>query len=230
MSTEIPPSRADPGTATRVQILATEHWSLLSHRSLTYTESLARVNIFLAILSGGVVALALIAQVDRFGPTFTVVAIPVLLVVLFTGLGTISRLTTLNRDDYRWVLGMNRLRHGYLQMYPDLEPYFITGFTDDLPGALRTLGIDPRASRQLGSVFRHLPNTLPGMLSTIVAAVAAAIVALIGQTFRLPFLAVALLALAGFLVTLGLLILRGRRSVRAVNPGLEPRFPTETPS
>jgi hypothetical protein len=211
-----------------VQILATEHWSLLSHRSLTYTESLARVNIFLAILSGAVVALALIAQVDHFGRTFTVVAIPVLLVVLFTGLGTISRLTALNRDDYRWVLGMNRLRHGYLQLYPELEQYFITGFTDDLPGALRTLGIEPAASRQLGSVFRHLPNTLPGMLSTIVGAVAAALAALIGQALGLPFLAVALLALVGFLVTLGLLIVRGRRSFRSASPGLEPRFPTDS--
>ena len=226
VSTEAPPARPDFGTATGVQILATEHWSLLAHRSLTYTESLARVNIFLAILSGGMVALALIAQVDHFGRTFTMIAIPVLLVVLFTGLGTISRLVALNRDDFRWVLGMNRLRHAYVQLYPELEPYFITGFSDDLGGALRTLGIDPGASRQLGSVLRHLPNTLPGMLSTIVGAVAAAIAALIGQAIGLPFLTIALIALASFLVILGLLAVRGRRSFRMLGPSLEPRFPS----
>ncbi len=227
LSSEAPiPPTTDPGRATRVQILATEHWSLLSHRSLTYTESLARVNIFLAILSGAVVALALVAQVDHFGRTFTVVAIPVLLVVFLTGLGTISRLVALNRDDYRWIVGMNRLRHAYLTMYPDLEPYFTTGFTDDLPGALKTLGIDATAERHLGSIIRHLPNTLPGMLSTIVAAVAAAIAALLGQAIGLPFWAVALLALAAFVMTLGALTLRGRRSFRTASPGLEPRFPT----
>lgn len=29
--------------ATRLQILATEHWSVLATRSLTYTESLGRI-------------------------------------------------------------------------------------------------------------------------------------------------------------------------------------------
>src|SRR2546423_2626941 len=102
MSTEIPPVR-DASTASKLQVLATEHWSLLATRSLTYTESLGRVNMFLAILSGAVIALALVAQADRFGPTFTSVAILMLLVVLFAGVTTIGRLTYLNRDDYRWV-------------------------------------------------------------------------------------------------------------------------------
>ena len=46
--------------ASKVQILATEHWSLLATRALTYQESLGRVNMFLAILSGAVIALALV--------------------------------------------------------------------------------------------------------------------------------------------------------------------------
>jgi hypothetical protein len=104
----------------RLQILATEHWSLLATRSLTYTESLGRVNVFLAILSGAVIALALVAQADRFGATFIAIAILTLLVVLFAGVATIARLMHLNLDDYRWVVGMNRLRHGYLELHPEL--------------------------------------------------------------------------------------------------------------
>ncbi|HEY8829999.1 MAG TPA: hypothetical protein VIM83_05315, partial [Candidatus Limnocylindria bacterium] len=99
-----------PGVATKLQILATEHWSLLATRSLTYTESLGRVSVFLAILSGAVIALALVAQADHFGPAFIAIAIFLLSVVLFTGMATIARLNQLNGDDYRWVLGMNRLR------------------------------------------------------------------------------------------------------------------------
>jgi hypothetical protein len=34
-----------PAAAAKLQILATEHWSLLAIRSLTYTESLGRVNV-----------------------------------------------------------------------------------------------------------------------------------------------------------------------------------------
>ena len=186
MSTEFPPSRPDAGAATRLQILATEHWSLLATRSLTYTESLARVNIFLAILSGAMIALALIAQVDHFGPAFSAVAIPLLVVVAFTGVSTISRLEALNRDDYRWVIGMNRLRHAYLELHPEIEPYLTTSPYDDLAGALVTLGVDTRAEQRIGSFFRHLPVTLPGMLTVVVAALGAAIVALVAIALGSP--------------------------------------------
>jgi hypothetical protein len=114
------------GVAAKLQILATEHWSLFATRSVTYTESLGRVNVFLAILSGAVIALALVAQADHFGPTFISIAIMTLVVVLFAGIATIARLMHLNRDDFRWVPGMNRLRHGYLQLHPELEPNFMT--------------------------------------------------------------------------------------------------------
>jgi len=105
MSTEMPPAGRDPGASTKLQILATEHWSLLATRSLTYTESLGRVNMFLAVLSGAVIALALVAQADHFGTTFIAVAIFMLTVVLFTGIATIGRLMMLNRDDYKWSSG-----------------------------------------------------------------------------------------------------------------------------
>src|SRR5713101_8961004 len=146
MSTEMPPAGHDPAAAAKLQILATEHWSLLATRSLTYTESLGRVNMFLAILSGAVIALALVAQADHFGSTFIAIAIFMLAVVFFVGVATVRRLMMLNIDDYRWVVGMNRLRHAYLEMHPELEPNFITSRYDDVPGALRTLGIDMTAN------------------------------------------------------------------------------------
>ena len=216
MSTEFPPSRPDAGAATRLQILATEHWSLLATRSLTYTESLARVNIFLAILSGAMIALALIAQVDHFGPAFSAVAIPLLVVVAFTGVSTISRLEALNRDDYRWVIGMNRLRHAYLELHPEIEPYLTTSPYDDLAGALVTLGVDTRAEQRIGSFFRHLP----------VAALGAAIVALVAIALGSPRWGIASAAAAGFIVTYVLLAISGRRAVRDVPPSVQPRFPS----
>lgn len=225
VSTELPPNRPDTATATKVQILATEHWSLLATRSLTYTEVFARVNIFLAILSGAVIALALVAQADHFGPVFIGIAIPVLLVVFFSGLVTVSRLNALNRDDYRWVIGMNRLRNAYLTLHPELEPHFTTSPYDDLAGALQTLGIDVAAAGKLGSLA-HLPNTLPFMLTVIVAAVAAAILALITLAIAIPAWAIALTAAVGFVVTLVLMAVLDRRSMKGLTPSLQPRFPT----
>lgn len=57
-------------TSVRLQILATEHWSLLATRSLTWTESFSRAQMFLSVLSGAVVALALVAQATSFGDGF----------------------------------------------------------------------------------------------------------------------------------------------------------------
>jgi hypothetical protein len=225
VSTEIPPAANEPGGATRLQILATEHWSLLATRSLTYTESLGRVSMFLAILSGAVISLALVAQADHFGPTFIAIAILMLSVVLFAGIATIARLMSLNRDDFRWVIGMNRLRHAYLELHPELESNFITSSYDDVPGALQTLGINVTASRRLGSSL-HVFQTLPGMLSVIVAAVGGAIVALAALAFGVPPLGVVLVAAAAFFLAVVLMGIWSRRSFGRDDPTLAPRFPS----
>ena len=218
----MPPSRRDSEV---IQILATEHWSLLATRSLIYQESFGRVNMFLAILSGAVIALALIAQADHFGPTFIAIAIFMLAVVFFTGIATVRRLLMLNRDDYHMVVGMNRLRHGYLAVHPDLEQYFSTGSHDDLPGALRTLGIDVETAHGLGTFF-HGFVTLPGMVGVIVASVGAAIGGLATIGFGAPAYAAILAGAVVFIATMLAITRIGRRSFRRYGPGLEPRFPT----
>jgi hypothetical protein len=225
MSTEMPPAGHDPLAASKLHILATEHWSMLATRSLTYTESLGRVNVFLAILSGAVIALALVAQADRFGPTFILIAILTLSVVLFAGLATITRLTQLNRDDFRWVIAMNRLRHGYLDLHPELEPNFTTSPYDDVPGALKTIGIDVTAAPGLGSAM-HVFQTLPGMLSVIVAAVAGAIGALAALAIGLPSLVVVLLGAAVFVLAVLLMGIWSQRTFGRSDPSLDPRFPS----
>jgi len=225
MSTEMPPSGKDPAASTKLQILATEHWSLLATRSLTYSESLSRVTIFMTILSGALIALALVAQVSHFGPAFIAIAIPLLTVVGFTGVSTIGRLMQLNGDDYRWVIAMNRLRHGYLELHPELEPYFTAGQYDDLPGALQTIGYQLATGRRVGSVL-HAIQVLPGMLSVIVAAVVGAIGALAALAIGAPPLGVVLAAAAAFVIAMVWLIVWGRRGIRRPDPSLKPRFPS----
>src|SRR5919108_3380261 len=217
MSTELPPSRKDSEV---IQILATEHWSLLATRALTYQESLGRVNMFLGVLSGAVIALALIAQADHFGPTFITVAIFMLAVVFFVGVATVGRLLMLNRDDYRWVLAMNRLRHAYLEMHPELEPNFSTSPYDDVHGALQTLGIEPGV--RLGSLF-HGFVTLPGMLAVIVAAVGGAIGGLAAAGFGAPPAGVLLAGAAVFGLAEAWMAVWNRRGVRRPDPTMRSR-------
>jgi hypothetical protein len=225
MSINTPPAGAESGVATKLQIIATENWSLLATRALTYRESLARVSVFLAVLSGAVIALALVAQADHLGPAFIAIAILLLLVVLFAGIATVARLMQLNGDDHRWVIGMNRLRSAYLELHPELEPHFVASPHEDLPGALQTLGIDASAGRGLGSAL-HVFQTLPGMLSVIVAAVAGAIGALAALAFTAPPLGVTLAGAMVFVLAVVSMGMWGRRSVRRSDPTLEPRFPS----
>ena len=129
-------------------------------RSLTYSESLSRVSMFLSVLAGAVIALALVAQADRFGQTFVLIAILVLSVVLFIGVATVVRLEVLNHDDLRWVMGMNRIRHAYLERHPELEPYFVTTKHDDFIGVSTTLGYERTPTRGIGQLA-HGMQTLP---------------------------------------------------------------------
>ena len=221
--TELPPR--NPAVSEKLQILSTEHWSLIAARALTYQESLGRVSMFLGVLSGAVIALALIAQVDLFGTTFIAVAIFMLAVVFFIGVATIRRLQMLNLDDYTWVVGMNRLRHAYLDLHPELEPYFTTSQYDDVVGSLKTLGLSPSSAPLLGSIF-HGFITLPGMLGVIVASVGAAIAGLAASGFGASSDVVLLAGVLGFAAVLSVVLYSGRRSYRRYGPSIEPRFPT----
>jgi hypothetical protein len=179
---------------------------------------------FLSVMSGAVIALALIAQADRFGTTFIVIAILLLLVVLFVGVATIGRLMDLNRDDIRWVVGMNRLRHAYTQLNPGVEDFFVASAYDDLPGVWKTLGIDVMPGRDLRSVF-HGFQTLPGMLTVIVSGVAGAIGALAALAFAFEQVAVVIATAAAFLTALILLGTWSASSFNRFSASLAARFP-----
>jgi hypothetical protein len=68
-----------------MQILTTEHWSLLATRSMIWNEIFTRASMFLTTLSASIVALALVAQATEFDETFRTLALLILPVVLFLG-------------------------------------------------------------------------------------------------------------------------------------------------
>lgn len=148
--------------ALRLQILTTEHWSLLSTRALTWNEAFSRATMFLSVLSGAVVALALVAQATAFGEGFVTFALLIVPVVLFVGVATFTRLVAINHEDLGWVVGMNLLRNAYLRAAPELRPYFVTGWGDDEASILATFGAAPGP----GS-FVHEFVTTPGMLAIV---------------------------------------------------------------
>jgi len=155
-----------------VDILTTEHWSLLSSRSLGYQEMFGRTTIFVAVLSGFVIALALLAQATHFGRATLLIALLLMTVALFIGVTTFARSVAINFEDARWVSGMSLLRQAYLRIVPELEPFFVTAHRPDEAAASLAHGAAQRSAnlaRSLtttSSVVAALNSVLAGALAS----------------------------------------------------------------
>ena len=204
--------------AVRVQILATEHWGLLATRNITYGAIYSRANIFLTVVSAAVVALALVAQATEFGDRFYVFALLVLPVALLIGVGTYIRLIDARTEDFWLLSGMNRLRHAYLEIAPEHEPYFVTGHYDDERGLSETYGpgTENRLLRLLAST-----STLVGVIDATLAGVIGGLVAkAVGAGSELSLLVGGVVTV----VIVALLVDADRRIIGRGRRVLEPRF------
>ena len=212
--------------ARKLQILATEHWSLLATRSLTYGESFSRVGMFFTVLTGAVVSLTLLGQVERFNRVFTEVALLILAVVFLFGLATLGRISTLNREDMLWVAGMNRLRRGYLELEPELEEYFLTDSHDDIRGVLASMGIQITPGQRFLRDLTHGFTTMPAMLGLIVEVVAGVMGALVAASFGASDAITIIVGAVTFLVTAGLVGVRMQRAFMSFAGTFRARFPS----
>jgi hypothetical protein len=209
----------DVPVAVRIQILATEHWSLLATRSMTWGEVFSRAGIFLTVVSASVVALALVAQATDFGDGFYVFALLVLPIVLVLGVGTLVRLGDALTEDVRLVFGMNRLRHAYLEIAPELEPYFVTSHYDDEESVLETLG---PAARVRPSRFLSSTPVVVGLIDAVLAGILAGLVARVVDAGVAPSIA---LGAAVGLAAVAVIVMTGVRGVVRARGLLDPRFP-----
>ena len=205
-----------------LQILSTEHWSLLASRSLTWNESFSRTGLFLSFLSASTVALGLVGGATQFSSQFVLFALVILPVTLFVGLATFVRIDEANMEDVMWVVGMNRIRNAYVRIRPGVEPFLISGWSDDLPGVGRTFLMVTTPTR--ANTLVHQFVTTPGMVAVIDGALAGAIAgiainAMAGMTPAIPA------AIAVGIVTTGLLFLTSVRRGRRVMGRWRPRFP-----
>jgi hypothetical protein len=174
---------------------------------------------YLTLLSAAIVALALVAQATNFGPTFRLFALLLLPVVLILGLGTQIRLGDARREDVWLLLGMNRLRHAYLELAPELEPYFVTDHHDDQAGLMRSYLLAPtiRPTRILSAT-----PTLVGLINAVVCGVLVGLLVLVlGAPSPLAVGAgiVAALVFAGISAAIPV------REITRMQTDWQPRFP-----
>lgn len=204
-------------------ILATEHWNVLGTRSMTWAEASSRTTVFLTVLSAAVVALALVADATGFKGSFLTFAMVLLPVVLFLGTATFARLVQINAHDLYYVIAMNRLRHAYLELAPELEPYFTTSQYDDEAGITVTYSFGESTTFRPWLQFMI---TTPTVIASINSALLAA-----GATLFMNRLTGSTSALVGvcaivFLASWILHFLAQMRHNRRFRRHYQPRFPS----
>jgi hypothetical protein len=225
------PAEAAPGAtegvspAMRLQILSTEHWSLLASRSLAWNEAFSRAGMFLSTLSGAIVALALVAQATEFGEGFRLFALVILPVVLLVGIGTVLRMGISNYHDAVTVIGMNRIRAAYMELAPELEPYFVMGTTDDDRGVSLTMAVQPGTPIPV-QMLASTPLLVTVLNSILAAVIVSLLVLQVGGTTLLALV----LGVLAFAITMGAFAWYAARDIGRVNAAHQPRFPGQEPA
>ncbi len=212
-----------------LQILTTEHWSLIASRSLSYNEAFTRAGMFLTFVSMSLVALALVATPLAFGREFMLLAAIILGLDIFVGLATIGRLVTTNYDDLRAIQGMNRLRHAYLELTRDLQPYFSTPSHDDLVGVLSFYGDAAGPSSGIGAGLRSLVHGLTttlGMIVTVTSALGGILAALVALLLGAALGWAIVAAIAGATALFAVLGVAGAMAFDRFMESLDTRFPS----
>ena len=206
-------------------ILSTEHWSLLSARSLAYNEAFSRAGMFLTFLSATLIVIGFLVGGQGLTPIVLPVAAVLLLADVYIGIATVGRLIDANSEELHAVRGMNRIRHAYREMVPGLEPYFVASFHDDPRGVLGVYGDIPANRGVLPNVVHGL-TTMIGMIMTVVAMVIGALAALVAVGLGAGVEVALVVAVLGFLLGTGIFAYAGMRAAMDFQRGVEPRFPT----
>jgi hypothetical protein len=212
----------------RLQILSTEHWSLLASRSLAWNETFSRAGMYLSVLSAAMVALGLIAGVSGFEDAFFAFSFVLLPVVLFVGIGTWLRMGASNYHDTVTVAGMNRIRAAYLEIAPDLEPYFVMGTHDDPRGVGITMALPPGTPTPI-----FIMSATPFLIMVLNSVVAGAILALLAiRLLHAEALGSVVAGLAGAALVQALEVALATKNIRRAQDEIQPMFPTpaEEPS
>jgi hypothetical protein len=150
-----------------VTFVTTEHFVLQGARSATIAESNGRATMFLAAVSGGLVALGLVATASSLGSAFYGFALVLLPTLAFVGFVTFERALQSSIEDTEYARRMALVRRYYFEHAPELAPYLLR-----VPPAERLLMQRVPGDRWQGY------RTVAGMVAVITAVLAGSTAAL----------------------------------------------------
>src|SRR5947209_5602994 len=118
-------THGDPRPAA-VTFATTEHFTLQGARSATIAESTGRASMFLASVSGGLIAFGLVATATEVGGAFFAFGLVLLPTLAFVGLVTFERTLQSGIEDLGYARRIARLRAYYFDNAPELDPYLLS--------------------------------------------------------------------------------------------------------
>ena len=156
-------------------VLTAEHSNLQAARSTGVAEASGRTTSFFAALSGALVALALVAPVEALRPMLPPVAFVFAMTLTYIGLITFLRLVQLARMDSLLVVGINRIRHRYIELVPGLADVEVLSAHDDLAGIIGDASLTGRTSSRLDTLASApaLVAVIDGILAAVLFGLAA---------------------------------------------------------
>jgi hypothetical protein len=192
----------EPAAAPRpaaVAFATTEHFTLQNARASTIAESNGRATMFLGAVSGGLVALGLIATATRVGTAFYAFGLVLLPTLAFTGLMTFERVLQSGIEDLGYARRIALLRGYYFDEAPELIPYLLSVPEQrqaDLPLPPLHAGVKqhrPQVQGLSGGRWQAY-RTVAGMVAFITAVLAGSAVGLLAAIVSAHSLAAALAA------------------------------------
>jgi hypothetical protein len=163
--------REDPRPAA-VTFATTEHFTLQGARATTIAESTGRATIFPGAVSGGQVALGLIATASRVGTAFYTFGLVLLPTLAFVGVVTFERVLQSGIEDLGYARRIALLRGYYFDEAPELTPYLMSV---PEPQRLSVLGLWAghwQSFRTVAGMVAVITAVLAGSAAGLLAAVA----------------------------------------------------------
>ena len=121
--TQVP---ADKPSAAAVTFVTTEHFTLQGARAQTISEANGRMSVFLGAVSGGLIALGLMATAVHVGTAFYALALTLLPTLTFVGFVTFNRVLQNGLEDLVYAHRIARLRGFYFEHAPELDAYLLS--------------------------------------------------------------------------------------------------------
>jgi hypothetical protein len=155
-----------------VAFITTEHFTLQGARAATIAESTGRATMFLSSVSGGLIALGLVATATRLGTAFYAFGLVLLPLLAFVGVVSFERTLQNGVEDHGYARRIARLRAYYFDEAPELLPYLLSVPATDRLAVMGILGGRWQAWRTIAGMIAVITATLAASAAGLLAAVA----------------------------------------------------------